>query len=89
MVNRLFSASLAQVATAMGQRVLVVDTDLRKPQVHERLDLPNKIGLSNLIADDLPLKTVIQQVDSNSQLFVLTAGKNSTRPDQAASLSKK
>jgi len=69
------SASLAQVATAMGQRVLVVDTDLRKPQVHERLDLPNKIGLSNLIADDLPLKTVIQQVDSNSQLFVLTAGK--------------
>lgn len=69
------SAHLAQVAMAMGQRVLVVDADLRKPQIHDRLDLPNKLGLSNLIADDLPLKSVIQQVDPNGQLFVLTAGK--------------
>jgi polysaccharide biosynthesis transport protein len=68
-------AHLAQVATAMGQRVLVVDTDLRKPQIHERLQLSNKLGLSNLIADDLPLKSVIQQFDPSGQLFVLTAGK--------------
>jgi polysaccharide biosynthesis transport protein len=69
------AANLAQVATAMGQRVLVVDTDLRKPQIHERLQMSNKLGLSNLIADDLPLKSVIQQFDSSGQLFVLTAGK--------------
>lgn len=69
------AAHLAQVATAMGQRVLVVDTDLRKPQVHDRLNLSNDLGLSNLIADDLPLKSVIQQVEPNGQLFVLTAGK--------------
>ncbi len=69
------AAQLAQVATAMGQRVLVVDTDLRKPQVHERLALSNKLGLSNLIADNLPLKSVIQQFDPSGQLFVLTAGK--------------
>lgn len=69
------AARLAQVATAMGQRVLVVDTDLRKPQIHTRLDLPNKLGLSNLIADDLPLKSVIQQFDESGQMFVLTAGK--------------
>lgn len=69
------AANLAQVAVAMGQRVLVVDTDLRKPQIHDRLGLPNKLGLSNLIADDLPLKSVIQQCDPNGQMFVLTAGK--------------
>ena len=69
------AASLAQVATAMGQRVLVVDTDLRKPQIHDRLGLSNKLGLSNLIADDLPLKSVIQQFDDSGQMFVLTAGK--------------
>ncbi|MEL7333707.1 MAG: polysaccharide biosynthesis tyrosine autokinase, partial [Cyanobacteria bacterium J06560_2] len=68
-------ASLAQVATAMGQRVLVVDVDLRKPQVHERLGVSNALGLSNLIADDLPLKAAIQQVDPSGQLFVLTSGK--------------
>ncbi|PZO19269.1 MAG: capsular biosynthesis protein [Leptolyngbya foveolarum] len=68
------SANLAKVATAMGQRVLVVDVDLRKPQVHLRLEVPNDCGLSNLIANDLPLKSAIQQVGTSEQLFVLTAG---------------
>ncbi|MEL6902509.1 MAG: CpsD/CapB family tyrosine-protein kinase, partial [Cyanobacteria bacterium J06606_4] len=67
-------ANLAQVATAMGQRVLIVDVDLRKPQVHERLDVDNDLGLSNLIADDLPLKSAIKQLTPSGQLFVLTAG---------------
>lgn len=69
------SAHLAQVATAMGQRVLVIDGDLRQPQMHERLAVSNEQGLSNLITEDLPVESVIQQVDPNYQLFVLTAGK--------------
>ncbi len=68
------STILAKVATAMGQRVLVVDVDLRKPQVHSRLEVSNDCGLSNLIASDLPLKSAIQQVGNSGQLFVLTAG---------------
>lgn len=68
-------AHLAKVAAAMGQRVLVVDVDLRRPRMHERLELSNELGLSNLIADDLPLKSVMQQVTPTEQLFVLTAGK--------------
>ncbi len=75
------SANLAQVAAAMGQRVLVVDVDLRKPQVHDRLEVSNQIGLSNLIADDVSLKSVIQQVEPAGNLFVLTAGK--VPPDPA------
>ena len=59
----------------MGQRVLVVDVDLRKPQVHARMDVSNDCGLSNLIANDLPLKSAVQQVGDSGQLFVLTAGK--------------
>ena len=81
------SASLAQVATAMGQRVLVVDVDLRKPQVHDRLQVPNDCGLSNLIANDLPLKSAIQQIGSSGQLFVLTAGK--VPPDPTKLLASK
>lgn len=82
------SANLAQVATAMGQRVLVVDVDLRKPQVHDRLDLSNELGLSNLIADDLPLKSVIHQIDSAGQLFALTAGKIPPDPTKLLSSQK-
>ena len=81
------SSSLAKVATAMGQRVLVVDVDLRKSQVHERLNVSNHCGLSNLIADDLPLKSAIQQVGNSNQLFVLTAGQ--VPPDPTKLLASK
>ena len=37
--------------------------------------LPNKMGLSNLIADNLPLKSVLKQVRPDGQLFALTSGK--------------
>lgn len=79
---------LAQVATAMGQRVLIVDVDLRKPQVHERLNMPNELGLSNLITDDLPMKSAIQQVTPGGQLFVLTAGKIPPDPTKLLSSQK-
>ena len=68
------ASNLAQVATAMGQRVLVVDVDLRKPQVHDRMQVSNECGLSNLIANDLPLKLAVQQPNPSQMLFVLTAG---------------
>jgi capsular exopolysaccharide synthesis family protein len=73
---------LARAAAAMGQRVLLVDSDLRRPQLHTRLKLPNLRGLSNLIATDLTLKQAVQHPyrddpsnpDCDRNLFVLTAG---------------
>ncbi len=66
---------LAKVAIAMGQRVLIVDVDLRKPQVHARWEVPNTVGLSNLITDDLPIESAIQQLTPDGQLSVLTSGR--------------
>jgi capsular exopolysaccharide synthesis family protein len=68
------SNQLAQAAAAMGQRVLIVDADLRRPQVHERLGLDNDRGLSNVIAMGLDLEEAIQKVPSVENLEVLTAG---------------
>ncbi|MGD1900500.1 MAG: GumC family protein [Phormidesmis sp.] len=82
------AANLAKVATAMGQRVLIVDVDLRKPQVHKRLELDNQLGLSNLIADSLPLKSVLQSVGVDNQLFALTAGKIPPDPTKLLSSRK-
>lgn len=82
------SANLAQVATAMGQRVLIVDVDLRKPQVHDRLQMPNEIGLSNLIAEDLAPSRVIQPVMPNGNLFVITAGQLPPDPTKLLSSQK-
>jgi len=66
------SLYLAQAAAAMGQRVLVVDTDMRRPQLHHRLGLNNMQGLSNILANGLAPDDVIHLADVN--LSVLTAG---------------
>lgn len=68
------AAFLAQAAAAMGERVLLVDSDLRRPQIHVQTDLPNVWGLSNVISSDINVNDVIQQSPLEDNLFVLTAG---------------
>ncbi|MGJ3251809.1 MAG: GumC family protein [Elainellaceae cyanobacterium] len=65
---------LAQAAAAMGQRVLIVDADLRRPSVHKLLGMENSQGLMDLVAMNLPLEDVIQQSVFYKNLFVLSAG---------------
>jgi len=65
---------LARSAAAMGQRVLLVDSDMRNPQIHERMGLPNMRGLSNVITTDIDPNEVIQRSPFDENLFVLTAG---------------
>lgn len=81
------STHLAQAAAAMGQRVLLVDADLRLPKVHTLLDLPNEQGLSNVISSNLPISKVIQRSPLSENLFVLTAGQ--IPPDPIKLLSSK
>jgi polysaccharide biosynthesis transport protein len=68
------SSNLAQAAAAMGQRVLIVDADLRRPQVHHRLGIENGQGLSNILATGLALEEAIQPVPQWENLSVITAG---------------
>lgn len=44
------SANLAVTMAAAGLRVLLVDADLRRPKVHQIFELPNKMGLTTLLA---------------------------------------
>ncbi|KAM3103487.1 GumC family protein [Phormidesmis sp. 146-12] len=71
---------LAQVAAAMGQRVLLVDAELRRPQLHNRLGLVNTKGLSDLVSSNLDYKQVVQQSPQDENLFILTAGQVSRDP---------
>lgn len=78
---------LAQAAAAMGRRVLLVDADLRLPQIHNLLDLPNEQGLSNVISSNLSVLEVIQRSPVSDNLFVLTSGQ--MPPDPTKLLSSK
>ncbi|MBK1987121.1 polysaccharide biosynthesis tyrosine autokinase [Sphaerospermopsis aphanizomenoides BCCUSP55] len=68
------SFHLAQIAAALGKRVLLVDGDLRRAQVHKLSNLRNFSGLSNVLTSNMPVEQVIQQLPEMSSLSVITAG---------------
>ncbi|MCT7952136.1 polysaccharide biosynthesis tyrosine autokinase [Ancylothrix sp. C2] len=64
----------ALAAAALNRRVLLVDADLRQPQVQQRLGLSNHLGLSEAIYLGLDAESVIQKVPNQENLFVVAAG---------------
>lgn len=67
------AVNLAMSMVQAGEKVLLVDCDLRKPKVHRRLSVPNRRGLTNVLVDSQPLESVIQETGV-SGLYALTSG---------------
>ena len=65
--------SLAINFAQMGQRVLLIDGDMRNPSIHKLLDMPNENGLSNLLSSDSRGEKMIVRT-AIPHLSVLTAG---------------
>ncbi len=82
------SLNLAYVAASIGKRVLLVDADMRRPQVHQALELPNQYGLSNVISTGLTLEEAIQRLPGNSNLNILTSGPTPPDPNRLLSSEK-
>ncbi|MGB5632756.1 MAG: polysaccharide biosynthesis tyrosine autokinase [Waterburya sp.] len=68
------SCHLAQAAAAMEQKVLLIDADLRRPQVHRWIGIENNEGLSNVLATGLDVEDAIVKVPQWENLSVITAG---------------
>lgn len=68
------SCHLAQAAAAMEQKVLLIDADLRRPQVHRWIGIDNNEGLSNVLATGLDVEDAIVKVPQWDNLSVITAG---------------
>jgi capsular exopolysaccharide synthesis family protein len=54
--------NLAVTLARGGSRVIVVDADLRAPQVHRVFDLPNVVGLTNVVFGKVPLDDALRNV---------------------------
>lgn len=79
---------LAKTLSELGQRVLLIDSDMRKPQIHHRLGVDNINGLSNLLTDEtLDWRSLITPVANHSGWDLLTAGR--TPPDPPRLLSSR
>ena len=66
--------NLSTVFAQNGQRVLIVDSDLRRPSIHKYLKVSNSIGLTNYLLKQNTLEEVIQTT-SLPTLDFLASGK--------------
>ncbi|HYW44133.1 MAG TPA: polysaccharide biosynthesis tyrosine autokinase [Bryobacteraceae bacterium] len=73
------SIHLAIVHSQQKRKTLLVDADLRRPGVHERLGLPNERGLSSVVSGEVEWRDVIQRSDAHPDLDILPAGPASRR----------
>jgi capsular exopolysaccharide synthesis family protein len=74
------AANLAAAIAGVGQKVLLIDADMRVPYQHQFWKLPLKKGLSDILGGKSKLKQISWTVMDN--LDVLTAG---SRPQNALS----
>lgn len=68
------ATQLAKAAAAMGQRVLLVDADLRKPSLQELRIQDSRDGLTDVITDRLNLMDVVRPMPDEANLYVLLSG---------------
>lgn len=70
--------NLAFASAAAGQRVLVIDANMRRPAIHTLLERQESPGLSDVLAERIPLEEAIQ-ASGTTNLFVLSAGSKEHR----------
>ena len=70
------ACNMACAYAQMGMKVLLIDADLRKPSIAEKMRIYNKRGLSNFLGEDDGLLEVTQQIKGVSGLYVIPSGSN-------------
>lgn len=75
------TANLAIVLADAGQRVLIVDADMRKATVHKTFGVSNELGLSLFLSSDQQLENLVQPTTVEN-LSVLTAGPKPPNPSE-------
>jgi capsular exopolysaccharide synthesis family protein len=76
------AASYALVAAVAGDRVLLVDADLRHPSLHTYFDVPRSPGLVDVVEDDLDPAAAVRPLPEFDGLELLTAGYETARPGE-------
>jgi capsular exopolysaccharide synthesis family protein len=65
---------LAQLMAQSGERVLLIDSDLRRPTQHHLTNRPKEPGLSDLLAGKQPIEAVVQKAIVPNLDFIPSGG---------------
>jgi len=68
------AADLAVMIAQNGKRVALVDADLRRPIIHTLFQLPNRVGLSDILQNQRSPLAVMHDQEGN-HLSILTSGR--------------
>ncbi|WP_243145950.1 polysaccharide biosynthesis tyrosine autokinase [Clostridium chromiireducens] len=72
------AGNLALSFAENDNKVIIVDCDLRKPSLHQKFNIPNTSGLSDVILKKESLDKVIQK--HNENLYLMSSGKFTGKP---------
>lgn len=68
------ASNLAITAARSGQRVLLIDCDLRTPRLQHFFNLPNDTGFTSVLLGEMTLPRVAQTISGEGNLLVITSG---------------
>jgi succinoglycan biosynthesis transport protein ExoP len=75
------AVNIAMALAVGGQRVLLIDADMRRPSVHKALRMSNDRGLSQLLAGQARMREVVQRTH-DPNLLCITAGRTPANPSE-------
>lgn len=78
------AANLAVMIALSGEKVLLVDADMRKPKMHNMFNLKNQAGLSDFLLGAKDFDSIINHTAVDN-LSIITAGGISNRPAELLS----
>ncbi|MCA1708113.1 MAG: CpsD/CapB family tyrosine-protein kinase, partial [Actinobacteria bacterium] len=77
--------NLAVALARAGQRVIVVDCDLRRPRVHRFFGLEQTPGFTSVLIGDVRLSSAVQLVPHTEGIIVLASGQIPPNPSELLS----
>jgi polysaccharide biosynthesis transport protein len=76
------TANLAIAMARMGQRVVVVSCDLRRPRIHSFFGLSNTVGFTSVLLGEATLAEATQRVPGVDRLLVVASGPPPPNPSE-------
>ncbi len=76
------AANLAVAMAQMGEKVLIVDCDMRKRSLHNMFGIANDSGLTDILIDPARFSQSVQRLDAYPKLTILTGGTSAPNPSE-------
>jgi succinoglycan biosynthesis transport protein ExoP len=73
------AAHLAATHAGQHKRTLLIDGDLRRPSVHRLFQVPNSVGLANVLLEQISWRDAVIRMDAPKELDILPAGPSTRR----------